>query len=335
MELPSPPYAFSPFLQSFDESDLAFDIWRGTGLKGTAYFAARNDSVPLVRASQLNDIAAVQNLISSPGLRIDESGLEGETALHMACALGYAEIAEILVAAGASVNAADHEGSTPLVHCTRFCPTNDSARVVTILLAAGADPLHAVSVDLARFPPLWFSINNHNMSAVRLLAPLTPLDFPGSPSPKHYITDVAVYSAVKHADTDILEFLIESGLPLEARDLAKATDDPTFAVLTQSLRLSNAEIAQLAPQILLGTWTLDRRSTAPFLKRLVEQHQLDVNEEGVPMFIISSGSIELLSASATLGLNLKSTSFDVVRSWIGQRASNEFKTLVRDMCEET
>ncbi|KAJ7171586.1 ankyrin repeat-containing domain protein [Mycena crocata] len=333
MELPSPPHAFSPFLQFFEDDSFLFN-WRDTGLKGAAYFSARNDPVPLVRASQSNDIAGVQNLISSPGVRIDEGGLEGETALHMASALGYADIVETLITAGASVNATDHEGSTSLVHCTRFCPENDSARVVTILLTAGADPLHAVSVDLERVPPLWFSIRNHNMSAVRLLAPLTPLDFPGSSSPKRYITDVAVYGAVTHADTQILEFLIESGLPLEMRNLAQATDDRTFTVITQALRLSNAKIAREAPQILFGTWALDRRTTAPFLKRLVEQYQLEVNQEGIPEFVVSSGSIELLTTSAMLGLDLKSMPVDVVQSWIGQRTSQPFKTLMRDMCDE-
>ncbi|KAJ7670261.1 ankyrin repeat-containing domain protein [Mycena rosella] len=334
MELPSPPHAFSPRLAFFDEDSVFFDIWRGTGLEGTAYFAARNDSVPLIRASQTNDIAAVQNLISSPGLRIDESGLEGETALHMACALGYAEVAEALISAGASLDATDHEGVTPLVHCTRFCPPNDSARVVTILLAAGANPLHIVGLDLARYPPLWFAINAHNMSAVRILAPLTPLDFPSESYHRH-ITDAAIYSAAthSHANTEVLEFLIECGLPLEPRDLAKAAaDDQTFELIVQALGLSNTQVAQLGHQILLNTWTLHRPYIVPCMKRLVEHYQLDLNEDTVLRLIVSSMSLELLRTSATLGLNLNSTTFDEARHWLPRSTSKDFEDLVREMC---
>ncbi|KAJ7462132.1 ankyrin repeat-containing domain protein [Mycena latifolia] len=333
MEPPSPPHAFSPFLHYIDESDMCYlDIWRSTGLEGTAYFAARNDAVPLIRASQSNDLAAVRKLISSPGLRIDEGGLERETALHMACALGYAQMVEVLIGASASVNATDHVGSTPLVHCTRFCSPSDSAKVVTMLLAAGANPLHIVGVDGAHYPPLWFSINAHNMPAVRLLAPLTPFGFLGSSA--YHINHAAVHGALRNADTEILEFLIESGLPLKTGDLAMAAaDDRTFYVLVQALGLSSTDVTQLGPQILFDTWHFnrDRRDVVPCIKRLVEHHQLDVNGDEVRMFTISTGSIDLLRASEALGLDLKSTPFDVVQSW-NKKTSKEFKALLEEMC---
>ncbi|KAK7464414.1 hypothetical protein VKT23_006581 [Stygiomarasmius scandens] len=94
-----PPHAFSPFLNPVDESDAFFDIWRNTGLKGQAYFAARNDAVSLIVAAQSNNLEMVQTLISR-GVTIDEKGLEGETALHMGSALGYVDVVRTLIDAG-------------------------------------------------------------------------------------------------------------------------------------------------------------------------------------------------------------------------------------------
>ncbi|KAJ6544134.1 hypothetical protein B0H19DRAFT_1076291 [Mycena capillaripes] len=201
MEPPSPPHAFSPFLQFLDESDLfGIDIWKGTGLEGNAYFAARNDSVPLIRASQSNDIAAVRTLISSPGIRIDEGGLEKETALHMTCALGYSEIVETLISAGASVNLTDDHGSTPSGSLHSFLSLERVRQ-------SHAHPSRSWSRSASY---CWFSINAHNMDAVRILTPLIPLDFPGGASRRH-ITEAAVHSAIRHAKTEILEFLIQRG----------------------------------------------------------------------------------------------------------------------------
>ena len=52
-------------------------------------------------------------------LRSGEDGWEW-TPLHLAASWGHKEIAELLIANGAYVNAKDKEGKTPLYHAARW-----------------------------------------------------------------------------------------------------------------------------------------------------------------------------------------------------------------------
>ena len=61
---------------------------------------------------------------------------DGVTALHWAVQWDHAEIADLLIGAGAKVNAADHYEVTPLA----LACTNASAGMVKRLLTAGANP---------------------------------------------------------------------------------------------------------------------------------------------------------------------------------------------------
>ncbi|KAI3621462.1 inversin protein alternative isoform, partial [Moniliophthora roreri] len=321
LPMPSPPHAFSPFLNYYDETDSMVDIWKGTGLTGNAYFAARNNAIPLIVAAQTNNLASVQTLISKR-VALDDKGLEGETALHMAAALGYIEIIEALIAAGASVDATDEEGSTPLIHCTRFCPLGAASQVASILLSAGADPAHMVIIDLCRHSPLWFAIQAHAEALVRLLEPLVPreLDVYPPETGRNHIIDAAISGADKSADTSILDYLIQKrSLPLRPSDLAKAVDNHTFSAIVRHLSLNKEGVMSIAVDTLSGVWALDRRRIAPSLQRLVEQYHLDVNEREVQRFVVTSGSIELVNTAVGLGMDLKSIPLEVIKDWLGRR----------------
>ncbi|THV06396.1 ankyrin [Dendrothele bispora CBS 962.96] len=237
--MPSPPLAlFSPFLNYYDQSDSMVDIWRGTGLTGDAYFAARNDSRPLIVAAQSDNLPLVEQLISQNRSLLDQKGLEGETALHMAAALGHLTIVKELIEAEASVDALDEEGSTPLIHAIRFCPPDAAEEIVTALLSAGANPTQMVTVDISQHPPLWFAIKAHKLSLIRLLEPLTSRDLdvypPGSATSRNHILDAAIIDADSYDDASILDFLIQKrSLPLRATDIAKASKRQTQLVLAQ------------------------------------------------------------------------------------------------------
>jgi ankyrin repeat protein len=69
-----------------------------------------------------------------------EADANGWTPLHFAAQANCAEGVEILIDAGATVDASDREGNTPLFRAV-FNSRGDGA-VITILLAAGADPAH-------------------------------------------------------------------------------------------------------------------------------------------------------------------------------------------------
>jgi len=69
---------------------------------------------PLMRAAYEDRPAIVRLLSSRPGTRIDQTGENGFTALHLAVSRGHRGIVELLVKAGASTDAADATGRTPL-----------------------------------------------------------------------------------------------------------------------------------------------------------------------------------------------------------------------------
>jgi len=84
----------------------------------------------------------ILKLFLAAGFPIDHTTSDGRTALSSAVMYGRNEIAVILIGAGADVNIADANNSTPLTHAAGKC---DATEVVQALLAAGADPTPATA----------------------------------------------------------------------------------------------------------------------------------------------------------------------------------------------
>ncbi|KAJ2974766.1 hypothetical protein NQ176_g5881 [Zarea fungicola] len=307
--MPVLPYAFSPILRFYDESDgFMYDRWRGTGLVDEAYFAARNDAAPLVVAAQTGDHDAVRTLLATGSANMEDSGLEGETALHMAAALGYLGIVQSLLGAGANVDALDKEQSTPLTHCIRFCPSPQACQVALALLAAGANPIHMITIDLAKFSPLWFAIIENKEELVRVLEPLTPLTLdtypPASETSPNHIVDAAIQGADKHVDTSILRFLIATRISLTVWDTTKATRNDTFALVVSAIpEASGEEVTKNAVPLLWKALYRDPRQIYTYLKRLVVHYGIDINDSGIQEFLVRCRSIPNLQGVDTLGLD--------------------------------
>jgi ankyrin repeat protein len=81
----------------------------------------------------------VREILDS-GTEINSTGREGETALHMAAALGDVELVRLLCGYHADVSALTEDYLTPLLHCARFCGFPDAALPVLIAIDHGADP---------------------------------------------------------------------------------------------------------------------------------------------------------------------------------------------------
>jgi uncharacterized protein len=104
-------------------------------LLASSVAAASARVVPLIDATKARDAQLVQTLLAQ---RVDpnESAVDGTRALHWAAHIDDNRIAELLVNAGADVQAANRYGVVPLwLACV-----NGSAAMVERLLAAGADP---------------------------------------------------------------------------------------------------------------------------------------------------------------------------------------------------
>src|SRR5213596_307851 len=103
-----------------------------TVLFSAAIFAA--DGSPIANAAMTGDREAVHALLKK-GLDVNEAQGDGTTALHWAAIKGDAEMAQMLIYAGANVRATTRIGAyTPLYLAAK----GGYSEVVAVLLAAGA-----------------------------------------------------------------------------------------------------------------------------------------------------------------------------------------------------
>jgi ankyrin repeat protein len=92
------------------------------------------DLAPLFMAVGKNDITTVSALVNPGNIN---GKINGNGLLHIAATKGNIEIAELLIARGADVNATTNTNKTPLFFASREGHT----RMVAFLLSHGADPL--------------------------------------------------------------------------------------------------------------------------------------------------------------------------------------------------
>ena len=93
------------------------------------------EQCPLANAAERKDKTALRTLLEQRA-GVNESQVDGMTALHWAASNDDAESAKLLVAAGANVKAETRYGVTPL----SLACTNGNAELVELLLASGAEP---------------------------------------------------------------------------------------------------------------------------------------------------------------------------------------------------
>ena len=128
-----------------------------------ALAAAVSATTPVADAAMRGDIETVRALLRD-GADVNAPQGDGMTALHWAARRGSAELAEMLVHAGANVDAVTRVGQYSGLH---LAAQSGSAPVVEILLDAGSDP-HAASAT-GGATPLHFAAGAGSAAAIEAL----------------------------------------------------------------------------------------------------------------------------------------------------------------------
>jgi ankyrin repeat protein len=132
-------------------------------LAATAAFAGSAAAQVVAEAARRNDLRAVRALLTQ-GADVSAALGDGMTALHWAAAHGNAELAEVLVYAGARVSAVTRLGDYTALH---LASKGGHAAAVRVLLRAGADAKAQTSTGGAT--PLHFAAGAGSAEAVRAL----------------------------------------------------------------------------------------------------------------------------------------------------------------------
>ncbi|CAF3380372.1 unnamed protein product [Rotaria socialis] len=119
----------------------------------------------------------------------------GTSPLMLAAALGYLNICNILIDAGAEVNASDHTGNTPLHLAVQGY--GDKAPVVKLLILRGAD-INATNED--GFTPAMIAKNMDNDECCKLLE--SKINDPVEPPPQY---PEPTNTTVENADENIFD----------------------------------------------------------------------------------------------------------------------------------
>lgn len=123
------------------------------------YISPKNEK--LFAAVRANDIAQVEISVKQ-GASLDARDNAGQTPLHSAVYHGYTEIAAFLIEHGADINAQDNRGGTPLHWATIHPEPNNTV----LLMQSGANPNITDNFDMT---PLNWAVSKGNARNVKAL----------------------------------------------------------------------------------------------------------------------------------------------------------------------
>ena len=159
-------------------------------------------STPLHDAARAGSAEVVQLLLQA-GARVDANGRDQLTPLHEAAMQGKAVVAKLLLAAGADVNMGDRSHPTPLIDAVR----GGSLETAKLLLEQGAD----VNKATWRYPPLGVAVARGTPAMVALLiaagAGVNGEAIEGSQSEPRPILNIAA----ERGNPEILQQLLSAG----------------------------------------------------------------------------------------------------------------------------
>jgi ankyrin repeat protein len=178
-----------------------------------------------------NDLAEVRRLISANPTLVFSKDEDGFTPLHLAASDGYKEIAELLLASNANVNARDNHLSTPL---HQVAASGGHADLMELLIDHKAD---VNAVDENGLTPLHYATLTDNVVGVKIL-----LIHGAHPDVRDAIEgNTALTIAVAEGFQDVVETLLANGANVNA-------PDKTGTPLAWAIHTGHSDIANLLRQ---------------------------------------------------------------------------------------
>jgi ankyrin repeat protein len=173
-------------------------------------------SAPIADAAQAKDAAAARKLIKD-GADVNAAQGDGMTALHYAALNGDAELAQMLLFAGANVGAKTRIGGYTALH---LAAQVGNANVMAPLVASGAQ---VAALTATGATPLMFAAHSGNVDAVRIL-----VENGAEPNVKETANgQTALMFAAASDRVDVVKLLIARGADLHItsriEDFAKLT----------------------------------------------------------------------------------------------------------------
>jgi ankyrin repeat protein len=179
------------------------------------------DPEEMLQASQRGDVGRVRQLLSLDSTLVNAKGAYDKTPLHWAAEKNYRELAELLVNAGANLDAEVTWGMTPL----QWAANMGSRDVAGVLLAHGARPQLNMwcaaglgMLDVVQ--SFWESPNTLKPGAGQTRSrDLGNGKWSKAPPPESYkeLVSEAFYIASRNGHVEIARFLLEKGADVNCR----------------------------------------------------------------------------------------------------------------------
>jgi ankyrin repeat protein len=175
--------------------------------------AAGAPAVTLVDAARTGDAQVVRSLLQEHAVDVNETAVDGMTALHWAVQRDDTRMVELLIRSGANAQSASRYGVRPLA----IAAVNGNADILKLLLDAGADPNAGLSPDETA---VMAAARTGKVDALKLL-----LDHGGRLDARDARGQTALMWAAAKDNGPAVRLLVEAGAAIDVR-----TNNPSKGV---------------------------------------------------------------------------------------------------------
>ena len=179
---------------------------------GAGVRVADNDGdTCLTLAAYFGHTETVRYLVGLPDVEVNHEESESFTALHFAVQEGHRDVVEVLIDAGADIDARTSEGCTPL----HYACGGGKLAIVKVLVKAGADV--CATYNEGATTCVMSAVHDRHTETVRYLVGLPEVDVNAANNRSCILLHAAV-TRCNESHPDIVEVLIDAGADIEAKN---------------------------------------------------------------------------------------------------------------------